>query len=281
MPAFIPASPYSGPVQAVVLDWAGTAVDYGCMGPAAVFVCVFARFDIEVSVSQARQFMGLEKKEHIRRMCRLPDVARQWQQKVGHLPDENDVTRLYEQTEPMMVAAIADHAELISGLLPFVEAMRLRDIKIGSCTGYTTPMMKVLTAEAAKMNYTPDCVVCSSDVPAGRPFPWMLYQNAIQLQVYPFEAMIKIGDTVSDIQEGRNAGMWTIGLAQSGNELGLAEDQVKALAPKDLDRRLNAIEKRFREAGADYVVKGIWECLEVVKDIDLRLKKGEHPLMRA
>jgi phosphonoacetaldehyde hydrolase len=75
--------------------------------------------------------------------------------------------------------------------------------------------------------------------------------------------------------------MWTIGLTQSGNELGLTENQVAGLAPKDLDRRLNAIEKRFREAGADYVVKGIWECLEVVKDIDLRLKKGAHPLMRA
>jgi phosphonoacetaldehyde hydrolase len=107
----------------------------------------------------------------------------------------------------------------------------------------------------------------------------MCYQNAIQLQVYPFESMIKIGDTVSDIQEGRNAGMWTIGLTQSGNELGLPEDQVKALAPKDLDLRLDAIGQHFREAGAHYVVKGIWECLEVVEDIDHRLKMGEHPLM--
>lgn len=26
---------YAGPVRGVILDWAGTAVDYGCMGPAA------------------------------------------------------------------------------------------------------------------------------------------------------------------------------------------------------------------------------------------------------
>ena len=281
MSAFNPASPYTGPVQAVVLDWAGTAVDYGCMGPAAVFVRVFERFEIEVTASQARQFMGLEKKEHIRRMCQLPDVSAQWQQKHGRLPDENDVDRLYEQTEPMMVAAVADHAEPITGLLPFVEVMRLRDIKIGSCTGYTAPMMKVLTAEAAKMNYTPDSVVCSSDVPAGRPYPWMCYQNAIQLQVYPFEAMIKIGDTISDVEEGRNAGMWTIGLTQSGNELGLSEDQVEALSPAVLDERLGAIENRFREAGAHYVVKGIWDCLNVVDDIGRRLENGDHPMTGA
>ncbi|MGD8702478.1 MAG: hypothetical protein PVH26_08560, partial [Desulfosarcina sp.] len=75
MPAIIPASPYSGPVQAVVLDWAGTAVDYGCMGPATVFVRAFEAFDIRVSVADARQFMGLEKKNHIRSMCALPDVV--------------------------------------------------------------------------------------------------------------------------------------------------------------------------------------------------------------
>ena len=62
MRQFIRKAPYTGPVKAVVLDWAGTAVDFGCMGPAAVFVEVFRECNIEVSVACARQFMGLEKK---------------------------------------------------------------------------------------------------------------------------------------------------------------------------------------------------------------------------
>jgi len=269
--------PYTGPVQAVVLDWAGTAVDYGCMGPADVFVKVFSTFDVSVTAAEARQFMGLEKKEHIRSMCRLPAVVEHWEKKHGCPPGEDDVEKLYEKTEPMMVAAIVDHAEPITGLLPFVEAMRTRGIKIGSCTGYTAPMMAVLVQEAARMGYRPDCSVCSSDVPAGRPFPWMCYQNAIRLQTYPFASMIKIGDTVSDIGEGRNAGMWTVGLTQSGNELGLPEDQVAALPKKELNRRLAATETRFTDAGAHYVVKGIWDCLNVVDDITRRLENGEQP----
>lgn len=281
MSALTPHLPYTGPVQAIVLDWAGTAVDYGCMGPAAVFVRVFEKFGIRVAVADARRFMGLEKKEHIRRMCRLPKIVAQWQAKVGRSPAEKDVEALYERTEPMMVSAIAGHADPIDGLLPFVDEMRRREIKIGSCTGYTTPMIKVLAAEAAKKGYIPDCVVCASEVPAGRPFPWMCYQNAIRLQVYPFAAMIKIGDTVSDIQEGRNAGMWTIGLTQSGNELGVPEDRVDALSATDLDQRLAAIEARFLEAGAHYVVKGIWECLAVVDDIGRRLAMGNHLLLDA
>ncbi|MDJ0722226.1 MAG: phosphonoacetaldehyde hydrolase [Desulfobacterales bacterium] len=277
MSAFTPSLPYTGAVQAVVLDWAGTAVDYGCMGPADVFVKVFAAFEIAVTVEEARQFMGLEKKEHIRSMCRLPRVAGQWQAKHGQAPDENDVERLYARTEPMMVAALADHAEPIRGLLPFVEDMRRRNVKIGSCTGYTAPMMAVLVPEAARRGYAPDGAVCSSDVPAGRPFPWMCYLNAIQLQVYPLAAMIKIGDTVSDIEEGRNAGMWTVGLTQSGNELGLPENAVEALPPDVLNRRLAAIETRYREAGANYVVRGIWDCIDVVEEIGGRLANGDHP----
>ena len=277
MSVCMPSTSYTGPVRAVILDWAGTAVDYGCMGPAAVFIRVFENAGITVTALEARQFMGLEKKEHIRRMLRLPKVSAQWEQKSGRMPGETDVTALYELTEPMMVAAIGDHADPIDGLLPFVDGMRQRDIKIGSCTGYTTPMMEVLVPAAAGKGYSPDCVVCSSDVPAGRPFPWMCFQNAIQLQIYPLASMIKIGDTLSDIEEGRNAGMWTVGLTQSGNELGLSNDQVDAMDPHDLSQRLATIEASYRKAGAHYVAKGIWECLDIVEEINQRLANGEHP----
>ncbi len=78
-------------LKAVVLDWAGTALDYGCMGPAAVFLEVFAQFGIAVSVAEARRFMGLAKKEHIHAMCALSKVQEQWQAKYGCTPNESDV----------------------------------------------------------------------------------------------------------------------------------------------------------------------------------------------
>jgi phosphonoacetaldehyde hydrolase len=71
--------------------------------------------------------------------------------------------------------------------------------------------------------------------------------------------------------------MWTVGLTQSGNELGLSEEQVQALPADELTRRLAAIESRYRAAGAHYVVKGIWDCLDVVDDVGRRLQNGEQP----
>lgn len=273
-----PQKPYTGPLKGVVLDWAGTAVDYGCLGPVAVFVDVFKKFHIQASIADARRFMGLMKKDHIRGMLGLPAIIDQWQYRYNRQPDETDVDALYQQTEPMMVAAIFRHAELIEGLWETVEAMRKLGMKIGSTTGYTRPMMDALMPLAQREGYEPDAMVCSSDVPAGRPHPWMCYLNAIRMNVYPMAAMVKIGDTISDIQEGLNAGMWTIGLTQSGNELGLTREETQSLPSQELNRRLNGIETRFRETGVHYTARGIWECLPIIEDINRRLADGEKPL---
>jgi phosphonoacetaldehyde hydrolase len=278
MSVFVPYGSYTGPVKAVVLDWSGTAIDFGCMGPPTAFVNIFERYEIEITISEVRQFMGLGKKEHVRRLCQMPKVVAQWQKKYHRTPDEDDINLVFQQMEVMMLTTIADHAAPIKGLLPFVDELHRKNIKIGSCTGYTAPIMQSLVVETVKYGFLPDCIVCASDVPAGRPFPWMCYKNAIGLQVYPFESMIKIGDTISDIIEGLNAGMWTIGVTQSGNELGLSPNQVMALSSHELDQRLAAIESRFREAGAHYVVKGIWECLPIIDAIGRRLAEGDHPL---
>lgn len=272
-----PDSLYDGPLQGAILDWAGTAVDYGCLGPAAVFVEVFKKFDVEATIPEARQFMGLMKKDHIRGMIGLPEIQKRWEKAHKKTPDENDVEALYQETEPMMVSAISQHADLIPGLLETVAGIRALGMKIGSCTGYTAPMMDVLVPLAKERGYAPDAVKCSSDVPKGRPYPWMCYLNAIEMNVYPMAALVKIGDTVSDIQEGVNAGMWTIGLTQSGNELGLSREEAEALPGAVLNEKLAHIENRFWKAGAHYVARGIWECLPIIDDINRRLAAGEKP----
>lgn len=268
---------YRGPVKALVLDWAGTAVDYGCIGPVAVFLEVFKRRGVEPTIEEARGPMGLMKKDHIRAMCNTPSLAGRWAQVHGNPPGEDDVDAMYLETEPLMVGCIKDHSTLIPGLLDAVAAFRGMDLKLGSSTGYTGSMMDVLRPEAARQGYEPDAVYCSTDVPAGRPCPWMCYRNAIDLGVYPMEAMVKVGDTVSDVQEGLNAGMWTVALSKSGNELGLPLEEVECLPTAVLTARLSLVEDRLVEAGAHYVVEDITQVPAVIEDINDRLSQGEQP----
>ncbi|GAB7081457.1 phosphonoacetaldehyde hydrolase [Megalodesulfovibrio paquesii] len=272
--------PYTGPLKAVILDWAGTAVDHGCLGPMDVFVQAFARHDIPVSVAEARIPMGLKKIDHVRAVLAMPAVAERFAEIKGHRPTEQDVLTIYQDTEAMMVAAISGNAQLIPGLLEAVAAFRAMDLKIGTSTGYTSSMMEILVPLAREQGYTPDLVVCSTDVPAGRPHPYMCYKNALLLEVYPLEAMVKIGDTPSDVEEGLNAGMWTIALTRTGNELGLSLAELAAMeqtAPEELAARQTDIEARFLAQGAHYAVPSIADCPPLLEAIARRLAAGERP----
>jgi len=268
---------YRGRLKALILDWAGTTLDYGCFAPAVVFVEVYKRQGIPISTEQAREPMGAHKKVHIRMISEMEAVQRLWQGAHGRLPNEDDVEIMFRDFVPLQLACLGKYADLIPGTLEAVADFRRRGLKVGSTSGYTTEMMEVLQEEARKRGYVPDSSVCAAQVPAGRPYPWMCLQNAMNLQLYPMEAFVKVGDTLPDIAEGLNAGMWTIGLAKTGNELGLTEQEIAALEPAVLQGKLERAYQRFRQAGAHFVVDTIAEVPPVLDEINARLAYGERP----
>lgn len=268
---------YRGPLKAVLLDWAGTTMDYGCYAPAVVFVQVYERKSVPISMEEARAPMGAHKKVHIRKISQLDSVRERWQQAHGRAPTEEDVEAMFQDFVPLQLNVLADYADLIPGTLDAVKEFRARGLLVGSTTGYTREMMDLLQSEAAKRGYTPDSTVCAADVPEGRPAPFMCLQNMINLRVYPPEAVVKVDDTLPGIEEGLNAGMWTIGLAKTGNEVGLTAQEISKLAPNDLHTRLDRAYTRMAQTGAHYVVDGIWDVPGVLDEIGVRLRHGERP----
>jgi phosphonoacetaldehyde hydrolase len=268
---------YQGALKAVILDWAGTTMDYGCFAPAVVFMDVFRRKGVDITIEQAREPMGAHKKVHIGQIASNEQVARKWEEVHRRKPDNNDVEEMFQDFVPLQLKCLADYADLVPGTLEAVKEFRSRGLKIGSTTGYTGEMMALLLDEASKRGYVPDSTVCATQVPAGRPHPWMCLQNAMNLQIYPMEAFVKVGDTLPDIEEGLNAGMWTIGLAKTGNEMGLTERQVEALEPETRHAKLARAYRRTRQAGAHYVVDGVSDVDPVLDQINARLAAGEHP----
>jgi phosphonoacetaldehyde hydrolase len=264
-------------VRAVIFDWAGTVVDYGSRAPVIAFVELFRRKAIEVTVVQARGPMGTPKKEHIRALLALESVAEQWREKCGRAPLENDIDALYAEFIPLQTAVIAEHADVIPGTRDVMAELRNRGIRIGSTTGYAREMMRDLIPAAAAGGFDPECTVCADQVPHGRPAPWMALHAAMQLQSYPMAACVKVGDTIADIAEGRNAGMWTVGVTKTGNELGLAEAEADALAAEELKRRLSGAESRFRSAGAHYIIEQISALPPVLDEISARIIGGDRP----
>jgi phosphonoacetaldehyde hydrolase len=268
---------YRGKIQAVVLDWAGTVMDFGCIAPAIVFVEVFKRHGVPITMEEARAPMGVHKRVHVQRVLQLDSVRQRWIEKHGKAPNEIDVDKIYADAVPMQLKCLSDYSAMIPGALDSVKALRKRGCKIGTTTGYTTEMMKINLRDAAKQGYEPDSTVCASEVPAGRPYPYMCLQNVINLGVSPVEACVKIDDTCPGVEEGLNAGMWTIGLSVSGNEVGLSLKAWKKLPKTEQARLRGGAAARLRQAGAHYVVDSIADIMPCIDDIEARLARGEKP----
>jgi len=270
---------YKGPVKLVVLDWAGLTLDYGCYAPAVVFIEVFKRKGIEISMEQARGPMGRFKRDHIK--CILewyPDVAAKWKEIFGRNWTDEDVDDMFENLfKPIQLEVIRNYSKLIPGTLETVEWMRERGIKIGSTTGYFKEATQINLEEAIKQGYKPDATFCSDDVPEGRPSPWMVMKNMMETRVFPPEAVVKVDDTVVGVEEGLNAGTWAVGVSKTGTLVGLNEEEIKKMSPEELKAKIETANDKFRRAGAHYVIEGISQLPQVILGIEERLKRGEKP----
>lgn len=264
-------------IKAVIFDWAGTIVDYGSMAPVMAFVELFKKRGIEVTPNIVRLGMGLDKKEHTKVIMNHPRVISQWIEVYQRKPNKIDIDEAFYDLESILIEIVKDYAKPIKGTIELLSELRRLGIKIGSGTGYKQKMMETLVPAAENYGLKLDCVINSSDVSMGRPMPWMCYLNAMHLGVYPLSQMIKIGDTIADIEEARNADMWSIAVTLSGNEIGLSEEEQKEIPKNELDKIKEKVTKTFYEAGAHYVIDGVWDCMPILHEIDLRIANGEKP----
>ncbi len=264
-------------LEAVIFDWAGTMVDHGSLAPVRAITKLFSRHGITLSDEDARRDMGIFKQDHIRRILALPNIAERWREENGESPKEADVDALFAEFIPLQMEVLGAHSRLIFGAGRAAENLRARGWKIGSTTGYTRPMLEVLLESAARQGYRPDVSLCPDDVGGGRPRPWMCFRIALELGLSAAAAAVKIGDTPSDIEEGLNAGMWAVGVALTGNEIGLSAKDFAALPADEREARVDQARAVLRSTGAHYVIDSVALCEPVLEEIDARLAAGERP----
>ncbi|WP_342651188.1 phosphonoacetaldehyde hydrolase [Pseudomonas sp. REB1044] len=264
-------------LQAVVLDWAGTVVDFGSFAPTQIFVEAFAEFGVAVSLEEARGPMGMGKWDHIRTLCNIPEIAERYRKVFGHTPTDDDVTALYNRFMPLQIEKIAVHSTLIPGALQTIAEVRNRGLKVGSCSGYPKVVMDKVVELARQNGYVADHVVATDETPNGRPWPSQALANVIALGIDDVAACVKVDDTWPGILEGRKAGMWTVALTCSGNAMGLSYERYKALPSDKLADERVRIAKMFEPSRPHYLIDTIADLPGVIEDIDRRLSRGETP----
>lgn len=268
---------YRSSVKGVIFDWAGTTVDYGCMAPAGTFVELFQSRGVDITAQQAREPMGLHKRDHISAIAHMEDVARKWEIGNGKRPTEADIDSMFEQFVPALIRSIEQHSDVIPGTVDTVTEIRSKGIRIGSTTGYSREIMEKVSAAARLQGYEPEVLVCADEVKQARPAPWMAIRAAEQLGLYPLEALVKVGDTPADVAEGLNAGMWSVAVVRHGNEVGLSEVELSEVRPDLRDQRIAQAADRLARAGAHYVIDSIRDLPATIEAIEARLRNGEKP----
>lgn len=264
-------------LQAAILDWAGTVVDFGSFAPTQIFVEAFAEFAVHVSIEEARGPMGMGKWDHIRSLCNQPPIAERYRQVFGRTPSDADVTAIYQRFMPLQIEKIAEHSALIPGALDTIAELRRQGLKIGSCSGYPAQVMTKVVELAASNGYVADHVVATDDVPNGRPWPAQALANVIALGIDDVAACVKVDDTVPGILEGRRAGMWTVALVCSGNALGLDYATYQALDSARLTSERQRIHALFEGSRPHYLIDTLNELPQVIAAINQRLANGEMP----
>lgn len=258
-----------GKIEAVIFDWAGTTVDFGCFAPVQAFLEAFKDTGVLPTLEEVRKPMGLLKRDHVKAIFSMARISRLWEDTYGRTWSEEDIDEIYRKSEKGILEIVHGYAKPNPYVLETVSYLREKGIKIGSTTGYTDEMMEIVTLEAEKAGYKPDAWFGPNSVGnMGRPYPFMIFRNLEALKVSSVNQVIKVGDTVADIREGKNAGVLSIGIIEGSSVMGLSEEELMALTCKEYRESCKKTAMTYWDAGADYVITNMGELPDLIKILE-------------
>ncbi len=267
---------YRGRLQAVILDWTGTMVDFGALATIEALVHAFEASGVPVSSDEARQFTGLDKRQHLERVTRMASVHRRWIERHGRGAAPTDVDALHKAFCQAFCHVLNVRAVPVPGAVDVVGYLSAAGYRLASNTACGRADIEPHVA-ALLPGGRPQSISCADDVPVGRPAPHMSLRNAIELQVDTVQACVKVDDTIPGIEEGLNAGMWTVAVAVSGNEVGLPLAAWQALTEAQREACRDHAYHRLRMAGAHYVVDTVADLPGCLAAIEERMQRGDRP----
>ena len=267
----------------VMLDCSGTTMDRYVDAPAIVFVEVFRKYGLEITMPEAREPMGLRKDLHIKAITEIASVRERFAARFGRAPNQGDVDAMFADFVPTQLALLraGSYHDLLPGVADVVKGLQQQGIKLGVTTGFTRDMLDLLLAGAAGQGFVPDTACAGDEVEMPRPTPYMVIKNLERMGVYnlvnAMRRTVKVDDTVSGAGEGAPL-CWRVGVSKWSNYVADSWDAVRAMSPDELAaREANSKQKLVRESGAHYVIDDLRDLPAVIADINARLAAGENP----
>ncbi|WP_369373042.1 HAD family hydrolase [Promicromonospora sp. Populi] len=207
-------------IALAALDIAGTTVEEGGAVYRALHDAV-RRHGSRADVADVAHWMGADKRTAIRALLAIGGgqadvvggqadvvgVGRETNVAVKTAIHEDTVDETFLDFERLLREAYDKTPPIaMPGVLDAFAALRAHGAKIALTTGFSVDVTDLLLDRLGWRDGVVDTVICTDDVPAGRPAPYMVHRAMERTAVWRAAAVLTVGDTVLDLEAGTNAG---------------------------------------------------------------------------
>jgi phosphonatase-like hydrolase len=200
-------------IALVCFDMAGTTVVDDGQVPQA-FTAALAEHGIAIGEGDIRNVRGASKRQAILDLLQEgPDRAAKAERALATFREQ--LARLYR-----------GRVREIPGAADVFRSLRARGVRVALNTGFDRETAQMLLGALGWNDGAVDAVVCGDDVVRGRPAPDMIFRCMELTGVAHVESVANVGDTVLDLQAGRNAKVaWNVGVLTGAHERALMAAQ--------------------------------------------------------
>jgi|SRR5215831_7051468 len=194
-------------VDLVIFDLAGTTVEDRGEVPAA-FTGALAEHGICISPEQLENVRGGSKREAILQFI-PPGPERLSRAASVYATFRAQLTDRYQSSGVHPVA----------GAAKTFRSLRERGVRVAANTGFDRATTTLLLDALGWSEGIFDAVVCGDDVRQGRPAPYLIFRAMEAALATSVQRVANVGDTVSDLHAGHNAGVgWNVGVLSGAHQ---------------------------------------------------------------
>ncbi len=192
-------------IELLVFDLAGTTVDDSIEGIPLVAVAMketFSKHGYDIDVEVVNKYRGMEKREAIQNI--LNELHRQ-----SSTSPNVDVEVIFKDFKYFLNKNLSSIKNEIPGTTGVFRQLKSAGMKIAVGSGFPHSVVEAIasTLEWAELV---DYLSSAEKAGHGRPHPAMIHSAMKFFNISDPRAVIKVGDTKIDVQEGKNAGCWTV-----------------------------------------------------------------------
>ncbi len=224
-------------IELVVFDLAGTTVDDNINGLPLVTVAMtdaFTKHGYDISPSQIDEVRGMEKKEAIAHI-------------LSKVTTESSTT-LVEKIFKDFRVALEHNLNLINneikGTTQVFHFLSKRGVKIALGSGFPQAVVENIV-KCLNWSDMVDFVSSAEKIGKGRPDPALILSAMEKFSILDARKVIKVGDTKIDVEEGKNAGCWTVAVLTGTQKL-----------------------EFLKEAHPDFIVNSVQDLPRVISQIE-------------